>query len=753
MGIPGLLKEIGKGDRIALAKLAIDHFETHKRPLRIAIDAAIWNFQTQLGGQGGKNPALRTLFFRLLRLLALPIHPVFVYDGKNKPLTKRGKTVSRYGTCVPAELSKKLVARFCFPHHTAPGEAEAECAVLQRCGIVDTVMTQDVDAIIFGSGLTLRDWSREGTKGNKAPTHVSVLDSKQIKEVTGLDTAGMILVALFSGGDYHEGVAGFGPALSCSIARAGFGEDLLELVKADDGAGLQEWRERLQYELETNESGYFAKRHKTVKVPADFPDRNILNLYLKPAVSGEEEMKKLEKRWLQWWDKEIDVPALREYCGMTFDWLYKGGAVKFTRCMAQPLFQHRLKTIKLDQDNYTLKDVGDKRTHFETGGVTELRFSAVPTDVVGIDISAEEENPEFAELEADPEDELEVVDDAAPPPSSQEPSSPLKKRQRPPWSPFTVERWWVPKPLLVIGLLAVMKEYEAEQMRIRDNPVAFATRKARIGPPKPSKKIDHNMKEGALNRFFGVTKTASIPTTAAEEEKGEPDQAGPPQARQRAPLARTRSNPVVMSSPSRSQIGDFFKATKRKSDEVASPEGKKKSFLGSLLDDVDDMVKEVPPPRMKQPFSRSKTVPAILSTDESDHIDGFELPVTVTQRKKRSKVALSDNPPDSPTSAPDSPSIPAPIGARLTSKHVVVEDDGDLPLLQAAPEEHEVVLRLPRRSRSPDARQPEKTPVAQIKLGLRKHAASRDSLPGAWREIGLTPSQRTKIAFIDLTDD
>ena len=66
MGIPGILKEIGKGERVALAKLAVEHLERTQRPLRIAIDAAIWNFQSQ-AGQGGKNPALRTLYYRLFQ--------------------------------------------------------------------------------------------------------------------------------------------------------------------------------------------------------------------------------------------------------------------------------------------------------------------------------------------------------------------------------------------------------------------------------------------------------------------------------------------------------------------------------------------------------------------------------------------------------------------------------------------------------------------------------------------------------------
>jgi Holliday junction resolvase YEN1 len=141
----------------------------------------------------------------------LPIHPVFVYDGKNKPLTKRGKTVSGYGTCIPNEMSKKLVQLFRYPQHTAPGEAEAECAFLQKHGIVDAVMSQDVDAIMFGSGVTLRNWSKEATRGNKTATHVDVLRSSEVREKSGLTPEGLILVALLSGGDYDsDGVPGFG---------------------------------------------------------------------------------------------------------------------------------------------------------------------------------------------------------------------------------------------------------------------------------------------------------------------------------------------------------------------------------------------------------------------------------------------------------------------------------------------------------------------------------------------------------------
>ena len=45
------------------------------------------------GTQMGENPVLRVLFFRLCRLLALPIIPIFVFDGTDRPAEKRGTRV------------------------------------------------------------------------------------------------------------------------------------------------------------------------------------------------------------------------------------------------------------------------------------------------------------------------------------------------------------------------------------------------------------------------------------------------------------------------------------------------------------------------------------------------------------------------------------------------------------------------------------------------------------------------------------
>ncbi|ETI25671.1 hypothetical protein G647_02445 [Cladophialophora carrionii CBS 160.54] len=518
-----LFKEIGKGERIALSRLCITHLEKHNRPLRIAIDAAIWNFQTQHGGVGGKNPALRTLFYRLLKLLALPIDPVFVYDGNKKPLCKRGRTVSRWqGGNVTDHASKKLISLLSFPCHVAPGEAEAECAMLQKHGIVDAVMTQDVDAIMFGSGLTLRDWSKESKmKGNQTPTHVTVFDLEKLKEVSrGLDPDGMILVALLSGGDYDEdGVAGIGVSLACDIARAGFGSDLLDLVRNEDDDGIAEWRERLQYELESNESGYFKKKRKSVKIPEDFPNRRILDYYMNPAVTEERELKDLEKKWTKAWEAEVEVQALRNYARDTLDWQYKPGAWKFVRVMAPALLADRLRRDAAASIVTSPDQITERRQHFVSDGIPELRVTVIPAKIVGLDLDTEEDSPEYlSRLAAHGDDEAaggetELGEDGAPA-SSQ---IPAERRRAPPWLPWNPEKMWLAEAIVELGAREHVERWNQRQWEIQNDPKKFATRKCpqkKKEPQKPEK--TGGMKAGAIHSYITATKPTSKPDDSGQ---------------------------------------------------------------------------------------------------------------------------------------------------------------------------------------------------------------------------------------------
>ncbi|CEL07563.1 Putative Rad2-like endonuclease [Aspergillus calidoustus] len=524
MGIPGLINALGPGERISLSKLAITHLERTSRPIRIAVDISIWLFQVQ-AGRGGKNPELRTLFYRLLKILALPIHPLFVYDGKDKPPFKRGKAVSgrSYGSAPIIQLSKILIDLFKFPRHEAPGEAEAECARLQMAGVVDAVMSNDVDTLMFGSRSTIMNFSKEGGSGSAAATHVTCYtmngdDSSNVK----LDRPGMILFAMLSGGDYlPSGVPKCGSKLAAEIAKAGFGGDLLEALEADDlDAKLSEWRERLQYELEENESGYFQTKHKVVRIPEAFPDRTILSYYAKPVVSSEQDIELLRYRLRNAWDREVDVFELRQFTADTLDWKYRSGARKVIRLLAEPLVSYRLRLGKhglvsgrprLSHDNApVLHKIYKSRTSFSTDGLTELQLDMVPIDIVGLDLLAEEPNPPLplpSQETAASGDEGEDGEGEAEAEAEMIPQSPTKKRVTKRYDPYATEKVWVFEALASIGIPQALETWKKEQAAKQNPPPKKTT--TRKGVPRRRKELDPSMKQGSILKYGTLKKGRS----------------------------------------------------------------------------------------------------------------------------------------------------------------------------------------------------------------------------------------------------
>ena len=505
-----IIREFGKGQRIALAKLAVEHLERTNRPLRIAIDAAIWSFQNQ-ASQGGSNPALRVFYFRLVRLLALPIHPLFVYDGPNKPGVKRNRKVGVWNS-QETRLSKKLLQLFHFPYLTAPGEAEAECANLQRRGIVDAVMSQDADAVMFGSTLTLKNWSAEGSRGNHAPTHVDVLRSSEILVNAGLDTPGMILIALLSGGDYDTvGVEGCGPTIACEIAKIknpNFAADLLRIKARNDVAALNSWRDRLNHELKTNESKFFRRRHN-ITIPEWFPKDEILGFYTNPAITPREKLEEIEFKISAEWKQEdslvLNLPSLREFTREYFEWKYINGGKKFMRNLAPSLLPHRLRLQQPMTDVLNIDSIVEKGERFEHDGIPLIRLQARPSQIVPIDLALEEERPadDATGEEVDGvtvADEAENLDGTIPSSQAEVPMTPSKKRKARPWDPDALEKYWLAESIFRRGMPRVSEDWDKRQKEMKEDPVKWATRKL-----KPKVK-DANMKSGAMNAFFKPAK-------------------------------------------------------------------------------------------------------------------------------------------------------------------------------------------------------------------------------------------------------
>ncbi|KAI4234513.1 MAG: hypothetical protein L6R40_006718 [Gallowayella cf. fulva] len=490
-----------------------------------SIDASIWHFQTQ-AGKGGSNPALRTLYYRLLRLLSLSIKPLFVFDGPNKPPFKRNVKTGTTGAALPNFISKQLLQLFGFPYHTAPGEAEAECALLQKEGIVDAVLSEDVDTMMFGCTLHLRNWSSENVRRNKTPSHVNVYRAATTRQgKSGLDSEGMILVALMSGGDYiPAGIPGCGIKTACEAARAGFGRDLCRLSKSDT-VGFNQWRERLQYELRVNESGFFRARHTALSraIPDDFPDKTVLRYYTNPTVSKAVQIERLRNELK--WEESINVPGLRNFVAEAFEWVNLSGAKKFVRGLAPAMLVDRLcrryNTDHTDddlqaqesQEKEIMTAICGRRSHFITDAVPELRIAYTPIDIVGLDLAAENADDEPVDL-VDSENEAPDLD------NSRSRSRSPTKRTASTYDPAEPEKIWILESYAKFGVPLIVENWE-ETMR---DPKKFATRKAREGALVGKKgKKPGGMKVGAMDAFVKAMKPGierEIPVKSFEKPMG-----------------------------------------------------------------------------------------------------------------------------------------------------------------------------------------------------------------------------------------
>ncbi|KAF5667631.1 DNA repair endonuclease rad2 [Fusarium heterosporum] len=575
MGIKGIYQEIGEGERVSLLKLAAESLEKQGRPLRIAIDIAIWQFQNQ-AAQGGTNPEIRTLFYRLVRLLACPVEPIFVFDGPYKPEVKRNKKSGRGSSFANAQ-AKRLIRLFGCNIHDAPGEAEAECALLQRHGIVDVVLTEDVDALMFGCTKMLRRWSPQ-SKRSTTPTHVSVFDTDKMElGQQGLDREGMVLVALMSGGDYDpDGIPGCGIKVAVEAAKAGFGKDICRR-KAVDKEGIQAWRNSLIHELRTNEKGYFKRRNKALTIPEDFPDLKILRYYTHPVVSPESSLDDIrEKVHLR---REILQEDLREFTREVFGWDFRIGALKFLKVISQAVLVQKLQVEGTDNREDLVKGIKGTRNDAANDLVPQIRLQHVPIEVVPIDLSKEEDENILqgrSGLALNSDDEVEDQESMEAPSSSKrssvpfDPSAPLGV-----WTLAAFARICVPS---LIDSMATAKNQNK------------GVRQPKQTKPKKSKSgLETGMSAGALNKFVRTTKLSAaskVPKDISKDALQEGDRATSPtrtntsrRLRMPSPLEPSKQPTSVLASPVRQTANPWTLVSSQVTPRTSTPADKQQQAI------------------------------------------------------------------------------------------------------------------------------------------------------------------------------
>lgn len=159
MGIPPFWQTVDAvetGKTQSIAEWATHHFQSTGKPLRIAIDQPNWwykslpddeeakikrsksillhSFRTRMTSDSftdspGSHPREKRFLERICYLLARNVQLVFVFDGPNKDKPARGGRVGA-GNPLKVKLLRTMLDYLGVPRHTAPGDAEAECAKL-----------------------------------------------------------------------------------------------------------------------------------------------------------------------------------------------------------------------------------------------------------------------------------------------------------------------------------------------------------------------------------------------------------------------------------------------------------------------------------------------------------------------------------------------------------------------------------------------------------------------------------------------
>ncbi|KAJ3899576.1 PIN domain-like protein, partial [Lentinula edodes] len=407
MGVAGLWPLLEPTQSVTtLIALSLTKFGATSRGFRIGIDASIWFFHTEYGKEG-ENPELRMLFFRCAQLLSQGFLPLFIFDGPLRPDIKRRKQINKSANKLVTGM-QDMIEAFGFEYHTAPGEAEAELAFLNRIGLIDGILSDDVDNFLFGAHTVIRNRSstHAGAKSTieKAKVYTYTLPHPAFPD---LNRENLIFIALCSGGDYGTGLDNCGIKISYGLARAGFGKQLCQAALNHDQNSdqlknfLKHWKSELTQELRTNASGFLPQKSPKLAstIPDSFPEIDVLLAYMRPITSESLGCSKhyddllINDGWLK---KDPSLPLLAEKCQFYFEWGILQSIIKRFRTVifhGVTLRIMRRAHIREQTSDAKSIDLEVIRAHFAAGGyAVEDMDSPCPEFIKDISISRTHES-------------------------------------------------------------------------------------------------------------------------------------------------------------------------------------------------------------------------------------------------------------------------------------------------------------------------------------------------------------------------
>lgn len=208
-----------------------------------------------LNAKGDVTSHISGLFYRNINLLKADIRPVYVFDGvaplaKSKTQRERRakkvkarkkleeareagdeKAIRKYAMRTAqlkpymVEEAKRLLTAMGVPCIQAPGEGEAQAAVMCEKGQVYAVASQDYDALMFGSPRLLRNLNitgkRKVPRQNRFMTiYPELIELKEMLSRLKLTQLQLIQMGILVGTDYNPGgVKGIGPKKALKAVR------------------------------------------------------------------------------------------------------------------------------------------------------------------------------------------------------------------------------------------------------------------------------------------------------------------------------------------------------------------------------------------------------------------------------------------------------------------------------------------------------------------------------------------------------
>ena len=194
------------------------------------------------------------------------------------------------------------------PFIDAPYEAEAQCAALEELGVVDGVVTNDSDVLLFGAKTVYRNMFR-------SDAHIELYTSGKILEHCGLDRDDLISLALLLGSDYTDGIRGVG------YVRAA---EIVSTFKPIGGLALfADWYAKGEsafddadppIEVAASARSMLRRLRPALLLPESFPDRHVIAAYRSPRVD-----ERISRETQFVWSRP-NFGALRQWTEMRFGW-------------------------------------------------------------------------------------------------------------------------------------------------------------------------------------------------------------------------------------------------------------------------------------------------------------------------------------------------------------------------------------------------------------------------------------------------